>query len=163
MLSLGIVAIRDGLADRWYRELRPVSDEWIPEALAVSGLDRVQLISEGADPGQAMAELRRWVTEVSSGRPIFVSDNPGFDFAFVNYYFWRFADDGSWRSVNPFGHSSRRIGDIWSGLQGDAFAGSDWKRLRQTEHTHNALDDAVGNAEALLAISREHGWKASFR
>lgn len=166
MLSLGLVAVRPGLSDRWYAELRPVTNEWIPEATAVSGLDRDRLLAGGTDPRAAMTELRHWVTATTVGRPVFISDNPGFDFAFVNHYFWCYADQEGREGdepVNPFGHSSRRIGDIWSGLQGDAHQASGWKSLRATEHTHHALDDAVGNAEALLAFHRDHGWKASLR
>lgn len=29
-----------------------------------------------------------------------------------------------------------------------------FKEFRVTKHTHNALDDAIGNAEALLTISK---------
>ncbi len=31
----------------FYRELRPISDAYVPEALAVSGLDRDRLVREG--------------------------------------------------------------------------------------------------------------------
>ena len=34
----------------FYRELRPISEEFVPEALAVSGLDRERLGEEGLDP-----------------------------------------------------------------------------------------------------------------
>jgi len=88
-----------------------------------------------------------WVREVAVGRPVLVSDNPGFDAGFVAYYF---AAAGL---ENPFGHSSRRIGDLYSGLMRDAAQGSAWKALRSTAHTHDALDDAVGNAEALLRFA----------
>lgn len=149
MLSIGVVAVRAGLSDRFYRELRPISDRWIPEALEVCQLDRDQLITDGADPAVAMAELRSFVAESTVGQPVFISDNPGFDFGFVNYYFHAFDPDG-----NPFGHSSRRIGDLWAGLSGDAATSSEWKPFAETAHTHNALDDAAGNAEALLEIQR---------
>ena len=161
MLSIGVVAVRPGLNDRFYAELRPISDRWVPEALAVSGLDRDSLCRDGRDPAEAMGELRRFVTETSSGRAVFVSDNPGFDFAFVNHYLHSYPPDGD-EPVNPFGHSSRRIGDLWAGMIGDASASSDWKSMRVTAHTHNALDDAVGNAEALMRF-KERGLRIGFR
>jgi hypothetical protein len=34
-----------------------------------------------------------------------------------------------------------------------------FKHLRQTEHTHHPLDDAKGNAEALLIIKEQYGLK----
>jgi hypothetical protein len=38
-----------------------------------------------------------------------------------------------------------------------------FKHLRKTAHTHNALDDARGNAEALLQIKEEFGLKISLK
>lgn len=41
----------------------------------------------------------------------------------------------------------------------DTFLNQEWKRLyRKTKHTHNPVDDAKGNAEALLAF-KEMGLK----
>jgi len=31
----------------------------------------------------------------------------------------------------------------------DAYKATEWKKFRVTEHTHNPVDDARGNAEAL--------------
>ena len=45
----------------FYRELRPISDEWDPAALAVSGLSRENLVDTGADPALAMAELTDFI------------------------------------------------------------------------------------------------------
>src|ERR1044071_2918750 len=39
----------------FYRELRPISDEFQEEALQVNGLDRVRLKKEGMDPQIAMS------------------------------------------------------------------------------------------------------------
>lgn len=76
------------------------------------------------------------------GRPIFISDNPAFD--------WQWINDGFWRTLgkNPFGHSARRIGDFYAGLVGDITDASSWKKLRRTPHDHNPVHDALGNMEA---------------
>jgi hypothetical protein len=37
---------------------------------------------------------------------------------------------------------------LYKGLVKDTFA--NFKHLRKTQHTHNPVDDAIGNAEALL-------------
>jgi hypothetical protein len=78
--------------------------------------------------------------------PVFVSDNPAFD--------WQWINDGFWRHCrrNPFGHSARRIGDFYAGLVQDFHASSKWKKFRITEHDHNPVHDALGNAEALKHI-----------
>lgn len=34
-----------------------------------------------------------------------------------------------------------------------------FKHLRKTKHTHNPVDDAKGNAEALLQIKDQYGLK----
>lgn len=148
MTSFGVVAVRPGLADRFYAELQPLPDAGcIEEALAVGGMSMDYLRASGRPPVEAMTELAHWLTETSSGRPVLVSDNNGFDAMFMAYYFAMVGID------NPFGFSSRRIGDLYSGLKGDSFKSSEWKDLRTAAHTHNALDDAVGNAGAVLAIA----------
>lgn len=75
-------------------------------------------------------------------RPVFVSDNPAYDWQWINFYFWKHLGG------NPFGHSARRIGDFYAGLVGDFRAASKWKKLRITPHDHNPVNDARGNAEA---------------
>lgn len=78
---------------------------------------------------------------------VFVSDNPAYDWQFVNHYFHKFL------GKNPFGHSARRIGDFYAGVMLNWRAsGRDWKTLRKTAHDHNPVHDAQGNAEALELI-----------
>ena len=45
----------------------------------------------------------------------------------------------------------------YKGLQKDTFA--NFKHLRRTRHTHNPVDDAMGNAEALLHMKEVLGLK----
>lgn len=82
-----------------------------------------------------------WVNQFP-GRPIFVSDNPGWDFMWMACAF----DEVSIQS--PFGHSSRRIGDFYAGLLRNFRNSTGWKRWRVTPHTHHPVDDAMGNVEA---------------
>lgn len=148
MTSFGVVAVRDDLSDTFYAELKPLPGAGcIEEALAVGGMSMEYLESEGQSPEVAMASLAEWLGQTSSGRPVLVSDNNGFDAMFMSYYFELAG------LKNPFGFSSRRIGDMYSGFKGDSFKASEWKSLRTTAHTHNALDDALGNAGAILAIA----------
>lgn len=87
-----------------------------------------------------------WLKRVSKGRSIFVSDNPAYDWAPINYFFWRHL------GYNPFGHSARRIGDFYAGLCGDFSKTQEWKRFRETPHDHNPVNDAMGNVEAFARI-----------
>lgn len=75
-------------------------------------------------------------------RPIFISDNNGYDWGFANWYLHHFAGG------NPFGHSSQNLGSLYKGMVKDTR--KNFKHLRQTRHTHDPVDDARGNAEALL-------------
>jgi hypothetical protein len=149
MVSFGAVAVEPTLSRTFYGEVRPISDKWVPEALAISGISRET--HEGFDePEDVMRAFAKWIEETADGRPVFVSDNNGFDAAWINWYFHKYL------GRNPFGYSSRRIGDMYCGLKRDPFA--QWKHLRISPHNHNPVSDAKGNAEALLKM-REMGFE----
>ena len=126
--------------------------QWQPEAMAVSGFTREQTLAF-PEPEGVMRPFAAWLQEHSKGRPMFVSDNNGFDWQFINWYFHHFL------GKNPFGHSSTNLGSLYKGVVRDMFA--NFKHLRKTKHTHNPVDDARGNAEALLQITEEFGLKIS--
>lgn len=154
MVSFGAVLVEPGLERSFLRTTAPISDAFIPEALAVSGFSRSQHLDFG-NPQTAMEDFAEWLNTNGTGRPVFISDNPAFDWQWINYYFHRYT--GS----NPFGFSARRIGDLYAGMQRDAYKANEWKRLRKTKHTHNPVDDARGNAEALLTM-QAMGLKINF-
>ncbi len=149
MVCFGAVLFDETLEKSFYGQTRPVSDRFIPGALAVSGFSREQHLAFD-DPTAVMKTFADWLDQHSKGRPVFVSDNLAFDWQFVNFYFHRFL------GKNPFGFSGRRIGDLYAGLVRDASKASDWKKFRVTAHSHNPVDDARGNAEALRKM-RELG------
>lgn len=96
---------------------------------------------------EVFAALNSWMRHLGGDeRPVFVSDNPGFDFMWVTFGYDQAGVE------NPFGHSSRRIGDFAAGLAGDWKRSSAWKRHRRTRHDHNPVNDALGNAEALAVL-----------
>lgn len=152
MVSFGAVRLDDSLETTFYGQLKPISDKWIPDALKVSGFSREQTL-EFNDPVDVMTAFDAWLTTHSKGRPIFYSDNNGFDWQFINWYFHKFF------GKNPFGFSSGNIGSMYKGMCRDT--GQSFKRagLRKTKHTHHPVDDAKGNAEALLTMSRKLGMK----
>jgi DNA polymerase III epsilon subunit-like protein len=152
MTEFGAVLVRGDLSERFYGNCHPVSDKWDAKALAISGKSREEVL-KFSNPLETMKEFRDWIKKTSKGRPIFISDNPCFDWQFINWYFHHFLGE------NPFGFSGRRIGDLYCGLQKNAYAS--WKHLRDTSHTHDPVMDALGNAEALLKI-REMGLRISY-
>jgi hypothetical protein len=145
MICLGAVLVKEGVQQTFYGRLKPISDQWIPEALAISSFSREQTLAFD-DPKTVMTAFGHWVAEHGKGRALFVSDNNGFDWQFVNWYFWHFTGG------NPFGHTSTNLGSLYKGLVKDTF--QNFKHLRKTAHTHNPVDDAKGNAEALLEMKR---------
>jgi hypothetical protein len=149
MICFGAVLVEPGLERSFYGQLHPISEKWIPEALAVSGFTREQT-QEFAAPEAVMRDFAAWLKEVSPDRLIFISDNNGFDWQFINWYFHHFT------GKNPFGFSSTNLGSLYKGLVKDTF--ETFKHLRRTKHTHHPVDDAKGNAEALLAM-KEMGLK----
>jgi DNA polymerase III epsilon subunit-like protein len=143
MVSFGAVVVEPSLSRVFRGEVRPISERWLPESLAVSGVTRERHLEFG-EPAEVMESFDRWVRESSKGRPVFCSDNLAFDWQFTNYYFHEFL------GRNPFGWSGRRIGDLYCGMVKDGHA--TWKHLRRTPHDHDPVNDARGNAEALLAM-----------
>ena len=144
MICFGAVIVEAGLQRTFYAELRPISDTYIPEALAISGFSREQCM-KFPEPRDAMQNFEIWLQKnIPNKRPIFWADNNGFDFAFINYYFYQQL------GRNPFGWSSANLGSFYKGLNRDLY--STFKHMRDTKHTHNPVDDAKGNAEALLKM-----------
>lgn len=152
MICFGAVIVDDTLNRTFYGEVAPISERTNLAAAAISGICRAKH-ETFEHPREVMARFEEWIRANSAGRPIFVSDNPAFDWQWINYYFHKYLDR------NPFGYSARRIGDLYCGLVKNPYAR--WKHLRKTKHDHNPVNDAKGNAEALLAM-RELGLQATF-
>jgi hypothetical protein len=139
----------DPAARTFYAELRPISDLFDPAALEVTGLDRDRLAREGRDPADAMNAAFAWVRESAAGATAIAVAYPlGFDWMWLYWYFLRFADDGS-----PFGHSRHLdIKTLYAAKARTLIARSTKGQmpaelLSRRPHTHNALDDAIEQAE----------------
>lgn len=151
MVCFGAVVVEKtvnpGKFKTFYGECAPLpGSQFNPDALKVSGITREQHVTF-RKPEVTMPEFYNWVSgNCGIHRPVFISDNPAFDWQFINYYFHKYCNN------NPFGFSARRIGDIYCGLVGHLGKNSDWKKMRKTRHDHNPVNDAIGNAEALLQI-----------
>lgn len=135
----------------FYRELRPIAEGYEPAALKAARLDREGLKRGGADPGDAMRDAAEWVAartgETTPGRPVLVGYPVVFDWMFLHWYFVRFTRE------SPFGFSSAL--DMKTMYQQKARVTIDGAgrndlpdHLRAARpHTHNALDDAIEQAE----------------
>lgn len=148
LVCFGAVVLTPSLDLTFYGQTKPIRPDapFVSEALAVSGFTREEHL-KFPEPQLTMLHFAEWLKKVSPGvQPVLLSDNPAYDFPWINWYFHKFL------GRNPFGFSARRIGDIWAGMEGHAQAG--WKHMRKTTHDHNPVNDAIGNAEALLEMSR---------
>jgi hypothetical protein len=164
MISIGVAVAgtrgetfeaTDPTTATFYRELAPISDEFVAEALAVSGLDRDTLLRDGADPATAMADLSRWVTETAgAAKPIVVAYPACYDWMFLYWYLIRFT------GASVFGHSGCLDMKTLFATKADVpVAGAVKSKmprhlLSQREHTHHALDDAIEQAELFANLMR---------
>ena len=146
MISLGAVIVEKGLKRTFYATLKPISKEFNIDALSISGFSREETL-KFEEPKTVMLRFKKWLDDNCQGKPYFISDNNGFDWQFVNWYFHYFLGE------NPFGYNSTNLRSLYQGLNKDMKA--HFKHLRKTKHTHNALDDAMGNAEVILEISNK--------
>lgn len=138
----------------FYRELKPISGDFDPEALAINGLDRARLVSAGVSPERAMDEAFDWIQKFSgAGKPVLVAYPLSFDWTWLYWYFIRYSKRGS-----PFGHS--RCFDLKTAVAvktGRTISSSGRAKLptrftSDRPHTHHAVDDAIEQAEIFANI-----------
>jgi len=152
LLSLGACLVDDPRR-MFYAELRPLTSEVDPAALAISGLDLDALAAEGLPPAEAMTRFSSWVGEVTppGGRPVFVAFNAPFDWMFVADYFRRFD------LPNPFGHAALDIKALFMGATGEPWERTSFSAVAgrlglDPELPHHALQDALIQAEVFRRL-----------
>jgi DNA polymerase III epsilon subunit-like protein len=115
-------------------------------------------------PARAMNFFSEWLDKIKEeyddNHIIFVADPVGFDWGFVNYYFWNLLNK------NPFGYSPRCISSLLPALTLDI---RDWASSRNQgtrseyldsltvtpANPHYAVSDAFAQAQTLQNIIRE--------
>lgn len=143
MISIGAVVV-DAMLDKTFRrDLKPISENYREDALRICGVSREETLKY-PDAAVVMKDFEHWVDENGGNKPRFISDNNGFDWMFICWYFHHFC------GRNPLGYSSTNLGSLYKGYVRDLT--KNFKHLRDTVHTHDPLDDAIGNAEAFLKI-----------
>lgn len=162
MLSLGAAAItiEDGQVDTWYRKIEPLAGavrnddtmKWwgqFPEAWSEANKDQ-------DSPWLAMELFASWCEHSGQGHKLVAVAWPAaFDFAFVNYYLWRFANR------NPLGFACLDMRSYANGMHlvpgyykkipdGDLYR--KWDVKTDDLRGHVAVDDAVRQGRLLLAM-----------
>ena len=162
MLSFGIVLAgtfdgnkfrRPAEEKTFYRELRPISDQYEAEALRVNGLDRERLQTEGSPAEVSMREAAEWIASLcGSAKPVLVAYPLGFDWMWLSWYFLRFT------GASPFRHSQGfDIKTAYAAKAGVPISRAGRSQLPpelvpDAPHTHQALDDARHQAEIFRRV-----------
>jgi len=159
MLSLGMVVV--GKPEfTFYSEIKPISDNYDTQALAVSGLDRDKLMKEAPSAKEVMEKVAKWINNLRKiGRPVFLAAPAVWDGMFVHWYFMKFT------GKSPFGMTGSGIDlrSYWMGMNN-----CEWSETRKGKikfqlslkgvlHTHNALEDAKELAIVFEAVLKK--WK----
>ncbi len=145
MLSLGACVVGNR-SMKFYVELKPINANFLQIALDVCKLSMEELSVSGQDPEKAMESFKDWVVRVSGNRrPVFCSFGT-FDWMFAKWYLVRFGDP------DLFGPNGCDMKSYYSGMMNAGFSASrkkemDRRFLPAGKHTHNALDDALEQAE----------------
>ena len=109
----------------------------------------MDMVKNGDHPADVLKRFEEWLALNCKGQPRFISDNNGFDWMFVCWYFWHYL------GRCPFGHSSTNLGSLYKGMTKSMK--KNFKHLRRTKHTHHPVDDAMGNIEALIHMRDKMG------
>lgn len=154
MLSLGMAVV--GKSElTFYTELKPLTDDYLPKALEVAGLDREKLKLTAPHPTEAMERAAKWINKLRKiGRPVFLAAPAVWDGMFIHWYFMRFLGN------SPFGQTGSGIDlrSYWMGMQH-----CDWVKthkgkikweleLKDLPHTHHAGEDALELASVFQAV-----------
>lgn len=167
--------------NRFYREIKPISDTWNPEAMAVGlfkGFDkeaakndptaekrRDYIMQNGEDPKKSMTDFAVWLENIKQdhdGAVIFAGYPLGFDWMWTYWYLCKFSDIES-----PFGHSRHiDIKTLYAEKAKTLISHSVKSRIpkrlhSKLPHTHLAIDDAAEQGELLMNILEWEGKKPS--
>lgn len=163
--------------NRFYSEIRPISENWVPEAMAVGlfagfgkeaalndptgALRRKYILQHGEDPKRAMTRFAVWLDRIKqehNGAVIFAAYPLGFDWMWTYWYLCKFSE-----LTSPFGHSRHvDIKTLYAEKANTLITRSVKsnfpKKLRsKLPHTHLAIDDAAEQGELLMNIYEWEG------
>ena len=109
VIQIGAVVVEPGLSRTFCTPVMlPMFDAYNQGAYDSIGMTREEHLLGEITVEEGFSRMRDWVSSLGDPKPVLVSDNPAFDWQWINFGF--------------------------------------------TRHTHHPLDDAMGNAEALLRI-----------
>jgi DNA polymerase III epsilon subunit-like protein len=164
LVSIGACVIRTdpgAIEDKrvFYEEVAPHGGLWDLEAAVVHAITQEHLKAEGTDPKVAITRFVDWVKHVAGDtRPVFCSWGT-FDWMWMGYYLEKFGK----KYVVPFGPNSLDLKSYYLGLTHSTYWRKCQKRHMPKEdlrgaHTHNALDDAIEQAQMVEGWIKKYPW-----
>jgi hypothetical protein len=91
MVSFAAVVVAPAADHHFFGRTAPISDQYVPEALAVSGVSRDEHVAF-PEPKETMTAFAAWLHDRAQRRRlVFWSDNVAFDWQRINYYLHRYA------------------------------------------------------------------------
>lgn len=137
--------------------LKPTGKFVDEEAVKVTGLDLDVLKEVGLDPSVAMKQFSEWITKSSleNAKPVFVGLNAGFDWSFINYYFY------DTKVHNPFGFAPLDIKAMYFAVTNNKWSQSKSSVMNKelqpkSSANHDALADAIAQAELFRLIIEKY-------
>lgn len=86
MVCFGAVVVDEcGLNKTFYGQTRPLTHFYDKDALAISGFTREEHLKFN-DPEKVFLDFKAWLKINTSGAPVLISDNNGYDASWINYY-----------------------------------------------------------------------------
>jgi DNA polymerase III epsilon subunit-like protein len=162
LVSIGAVEVRPTpsghvLGREFYVELKPIFPGFRAESMAIHGITREHLETNGVDAREAMQRFADWTRSclVGEEQPVFVGHNVSFDWAYLNYYFHHFGIE------NIFGYKGMDSKSLAVGVLGCSWWDANKDYLLKAipglvglppEQVHNALHDAQFQARILVAL-----------
>ncbi len=147
MVSLGACNIT-ATEKRFYRVLKPTTDNYTERAITTHQITLERAKSEGVEPQVAMKEFAEWVGQVCGpgDRPVLVSFGE-FDYMFLKYYLVKYGypELGGPNWLDMKSYAAGMLKCAWSETKKSELRKKGF--VTRKEHTHNALDDAIEQAE----------------
>ncbi|MDG6989579.1 MAG: 3'-5' exoribonuclease [Nitrososphaerota archaeon] len=153
LLSIGACLV-DRPEVKFYVEIKPLEDSATTDSARQVLGDQFlgKCNASGSSPEVAMREFAAWLENHVTGKPIGVFFNAPSDFLFISWYFHTYI------GYNPLGINAIDMKGVYMGKFGKPWRQTNKRAIHDSgfvttsKHTHNALDDAIEQAELFRMI-----------
>src|SRR5215208_944906 len=90
MICFGAIIVDQELNKTFYGQLKPISDQWLPEALEISGFTRQETLSFD-DPKTVLEHFENWIADIQGSSPysfLTIMDSTGNSSTIISITFW---------------------------------------------------------------------------